>query len=127
MLLISGTSIDLNQEIHKVTSTVTSLGAWLCLKSLGISLRIPKGAIPKKKYVDISLSLSNSDDLPPLDKDHSLICPVVKCEPEKTKFSKPAILTLPSYAVEDDERNVTIWTSQSNHISSSKRSKGEHF
>ena len=129
-IIISNIKVtNCNQEIHKATSAVTSLGKELCLKASGISLQIPQGAISEQKVVYVTLSLPDDDHLPPLDDGHSLICPVVKCEPEGIHFLEDAILTLPSYAVEDDERNVTIWTSQSSYKSSQrrKRTNGEHF
>ena len=112
-----------------MTSEITASGAELCLEALGVRLQIPENAISKEEVVPVTLSLPVGNDLPPIDDDHSLICPVVKCEPEGTKFSKPAILTLPSYAVEDDACNVTIWTSQSSCGSSQrrKRTNGKHF
>ena len=112
--------INFKKGVLKVTSPVASSGAEICLKDSGVSLLFPHGAIPKGKAVPVTLSwLLDEDDLPPLSNSHSLISPVVKCEPEGTQFIRPAILTLPVSAVEDDEVHVAIWTK-------SLQTNGEH-
>ena len=95
------------------TCQVTYSGAEISLPETGITLTIPRRAILKGNSVKISLSLSLDEDYPDLDEGHTLICPIVKCQPSGTHFVKPLTLTLPCNAGNDrvhDEHGVTIWT-----------------
>ena len=95
------------------TCQVTYTGAEIRLPDTGISLAIPRRAILKGNSVNISLSLSLDEDYPELDEGHTLICPIVKCQPSGTYFVEPVTLTLPCNAGNDSEHGedgVTIWT-----------------
>ena len=93
-----------------VTCQVTHSGAEMYLPETRISLTIPPGAIPEGKSFEISLSLSLEEDYPELEEGHTLICPIVKCQPSGIRFLKPSLLTLPCNSVTDVEDDVTIWT-----------------
>ena len=114
-LYYNNVPIHLKGHFTDVTTTcqVTHAGTEMYLSDTGISLTIPPDAIPKEKQVDISLSLSLDDDYPELDEGHMLICPIVKCQPSRTRFLKPSILTLPCIAGSDVKDGVTIWTKRS--------------
>ena len=96
-----------------ITCGVTSKGGKLCIPGTSIELSVPEGAIPPEKTIDISISLPLDRDPPPLDNDHLMITPIVKCEPDGFRFLKPAELTLPSYAGKVDSQKVTLWTKSS--------------
>ena len=77
-----------------VTCQVTHTGAEMRLCDTGISLTIPPGAIPESQSSKISLSISLDEDYPELEEGHTLICPIVRCQPGGLHFLKPAILNL---------------------------------
>ena len=102
-----------NHKDPTSTLRVTSRGGELCIPGTGIHLFIPEGAIPAEKTIDITLSLPLDRDPPPLDDDHLMITPIVKCKPDGFRFLKPVELTLPLYAGKVDPRKVTLWTKSS--------------
>ena len=99
-----------------VTREVTHTGTKIHLPDTGISLTIPEGAVSKETKFEICLSLSLDDDHPELEEGHTLICPIVKCQPHGIHFLKPAKLTLPCYAVDDIEDDLIIWSKTSGKI-----------
>ena len=96
---------------ERMSYPVDSNGKDITIPGTGISLHIPEGAIPIGTVVPVSLSLPITDNFPPLEQNHTLICPIVRCEPKETSFLKHVELTLPSCAVtKDSNLNVTVWT-----------------
>ena len=78
----------------------------------GISLAIPDGAVPQGKCFEIRVSVSLDDDYPELEDGHTLICPIVRCQPHGIRFLKPVTLTLPCNAVNGVKNDLTIWESK---------------
>ena len=110
----------ISQSIDEITCIVTSSGRELSLPAVGVSLDIPAGAIAKDDVIEVSISLpvvERFSACPPLQDDHTLICPIVRCKPESVMLLKPATLTLPSCAVNGGELNVTMWKKPSSGMS----------
>ena len=106
----------ISQSIEEVTCSVTSSGRKLSLPAVGVSLDIPAGAIAKHNVIEVSISLpavESGSDCPPLQDDHTLICPIVRCKPDSAVLLKPATLTLPSCAASCGELNMTMWNKPS--------------
>ena len=106
----AATSLSCHRDTVMVICQVTHTGAEIQLPETGISLSIPPGAIPDEDSLDISLSLSLDEDYPELEEGHTLICPIVRCQPSGANFLKPSILTLPCNAENDVVDDMTIWT-----------------
>ena len=102
----------LDHDSQIMGGQVTHNGAEIYLPDTGIGLTIPPGAIPEGESYKIYLSLSLDDDYPELEEGHTLICPIVRCQPHGISFLKPATLTLPCNAVSDIEDDLTIWESK---------------
>ena len=107
--------LRLDHQSPVAACQVTYTGTELHLPESGISLIIPPGAVPEGKSFEVHLSLSLDDDYPQLEEGHTLICPIVRCQPYGICFSLAAILTLPCNAVNEDEDEVeiTVWQSKS--------------
>ena len=95
-----------------VTKTVGESGDQLVLKSLGISLTIPPGAL--QKPVDITLTVVYKGKIPDLEKQESNVCPVVRCLPSGLQFNKPVVIRIPHCGVpaENGQMKSQVYSNQ---------------
>ncbi|ELU09381.1 hypothetical protein CAPTEDRAFT_221876 [Capitella teleta] len=94
-----------------------SNGGVLESKETGVSIVIPKGAIPDGLQQEIYFKVcENNNMLPPLDKDkgETLLSPLVMCGPHGLKFQQPVELRLPHCAsVNPDSWSFALKSSDS--------------
>jgi len=94
-----------SSESHTVVATARgvfdSIGGVLESKDTGVSIIIPKDAIPEGVKQEIYFKVCQDNSiLPPLDKDkgETLLSPLVMCGPHGLKFLQPVELRLPHWA-----------------------------
>jgi tight junction protein 1 len=92
-------------------------GGVLESKETGVSIIIPKGAIPEGIQQEIYFKVCQDNNiLPPLDKDkgETLLSPLVMCGPHGLKFLQPVELRLPHCAsVNPDSWSFALKSSDS--------------
>lgn len=87
-------------------------GGRLTIQDTGVSLYVPKMAIPEGTSQLIYIGLMNRKGLyPELDEGHAVLSPAVICGPDGLKFDKPVHITVPHNAVIDDGSS---WAPQGN-------------
>lgn len=83
-----------NKLVVMVAHLVDHRGDLLILDNMGISLRIPPGAIPRGKKQVVTLVLSwDLEDSPGIDPHQALVSPVVYCGPHGLKLNEQCILS----------------------------------
>uniref|UniRef100_S4RC72 Tight junction protein 1a n=1 Tax=Petromyzon marinus TaxID=7757 RepID=S4RC72_PETMA len=99
---VSSSSSALEDESHTVLATARGVfdthGGVLSSVETGVSIIIPKGAIPPAVEQEIYFKVCKDNSiLPPLDKEkgETLLSPLVMCGPHGLKFLKPVELRLP--------------------------------
>ncbi|XP_054751278.2 tight junction protein ZO-1-like isoform X1 [Lytechinus pictus] len=98
---------DEGQEVvDTVRGTFDGNGGVLDSPSTGVSIHIPKGAIPDGYSQELYFKVCRDNSmLPPLDKNkgETLLSPLVMCGPHGLKFMKPVELKLPHSASNTQE------------------------
>jgi len=113
--------LDETEENHTVVATARGVfdsnGGILESKETGVSIVIPKGAIPEGISQEIYFKVCQDNSiLPPLDKDkgETLLSPLVMCGPHGLKFLQPVELRLPHCAsVNPDSWSFALKSSDS--------------
>ena len=86
-----------------------SRGGTLSLPEIGVTLQVPEDSLPTQiPTADISMTLhqghDHQDGSPPIDNDHLMMTPIIKCGPAGMEFARPVTLSLPHS--EDDYENI---------------------
>ena len=79
-----------------------SRGGILSLQEIGATLEVPEGSIERETPADVSMTLHKG--CPPLDNDHLMLTPIIKCGPPGVEFNRPVTLSLPHS--EDDYEDI---------------------
>ncbi|XP_041360685.1 UNC5C-like protein [Gigantopelta aegis] len=102
-----------------ITHEVDSSGDSLILDDMGVSLHIPRNAVPVGKKYPITLALNwDISDAPPLDSSQAQVSPVIYCGPHGLKLDKPCILSYKHCAY--DPQNIKILVSESEILTGEK-------
>ncbi|XP_031353908.1 tight junction protein ZO-1-like isoform X5 [Photinus pyralis] len=136
------------QNSRDVTCAVVDTnGATLINHYWGVSLDIPKNAIPEGRRQEVYFVITDPrlcNTAPPLDLENgeTMLSPLVMCGPQGTEFLKPVILSIPHYAntlpslgislkATDSEKDIhTDWDNillPSNHATNRVSVKVDHF
>ena len=95
-----------------ITHEVDSKGGSLILDNMGVSLHIPRNAVPLGMKYPITLALNwELSDAPPLEIAQAQVSPVIYCGPHSLKLEKSCILSYKHCAY--DPQNVVIMASES--------------
>ena len=87
-----------------------SRGGTLSLQEIGVTLEVPEGSLERETPADVSMTLHQG--CPPLDDDHLMLTPIIKCGPPGVEFNRPVTLSLPHS--EDDyedikKEDISLW------------------
>ncbi|XP_067829511.1 tight junction protein ZO-1 isoform X2 [Heptranchias perlo] len=111
---------DDDDDSHTVVATARGIfdsnGGVLSSVETGVSIIIPKGAIPEGVEQEIYFKVCRDNSiLPPLDKEkgETLLSPLVMCGPHGLKFLKPVELRLPHCASMTPDGDPKSWQNKS--------------
>eukprot|EP00062_Callorhinchus_milii_P002628 gi/632938975/ref/XP_007907131.1/ PREDICTED: tight junction protein ZO-1 [Callorhinchus milii] len=111
---------DEDDDSHTVVATARGIfdsnGGVLSSVETGVSIIIPKGAIPEGVEQEIYFKVCRDNSiLPPLDKEkgETLLSPLVMCGPHGLKFLKPVELRLPHCASMTPDGDPKSWQNKS--------------
>ncbi|XP_048473190.1 tight junction protein ZO-1 isoform X6 [Rhincodon typus] len=111
---------DDDDDSHTVVATARGIfdsnGGVLSSVETGVSIIIPKGAIPEGVEQEIYFKVCRDNSiLPPLDKEkgETLLSPLVMCGPHGLKFLKPVELRLPHCASMTPDGDPKNWQNKS--------------